>query len=266
MKNSNIEWTDHTFNPWRGCTKVSPACDHCYAERLAKRNPETLGVWGPSGTRVIASENMWREPLKWDRESKAEGIRRKVFAGSMCDIFEWETIPHENRSLVNDARLRLFQTIALTPNLDWLLLTKRPENIEKAWPKSVPFPEKYSEAWPNLWLGVTAENQTQADKRIQTLLDIPAKVRFVSCEPLLGPLELTPYLYQAVLHWVIVGGETGAGARPTNPDWVYDLQHECAFYDTPFFFKKWGVHVPLGEGASTVMGETYHEYPGEVKP
>src|SRR5262249_10541241 len=118
MENTRIAWTHHTLNPWRGCTKVSPGCTHCYAAELAKRNPAVLGRWGPGGPRVIASEAQWRNPLKWDRKAKAAGKRPRVFCASLADIFE-------ARPELESPRARLFDLIAATPNLDWLLLTKR---------------------------------------------------------------------------------------------------------------------------------------------
>src|SRR5262245_49606753 len=120
MENSKIQWTDHTFNVWRGCEKVSPGCAHCYAETMSRRNPAVLGEWGKHGTRVIASEAMWREPLKWDRQARAAGVRKRVFCASLADVFE-------DRPELVAPRERLFRLIEDTPNLDWQLLTKRPE-------------------------------------------------------------------------------------------------------------------------------------------
>lgn len=131
-ENSKIEWTTHTFNPWRGCTKVSEGCRNCYAETMSGRNPKVLGVWGPSGTRVVASEAMWREPLKWNADAAKRGVHARVFCASLADVFEGpETMPADAWPKVRAARVRLFHLMNATPHLDWLLLTKRPENVRR---------------------------------------------------------------------------------------------------------------------------------------
>lgn len=175
---TKIEWCHHTFNPWRGCTKVSPGCTNCYAETLSARNPSVLGTWGPKGTRVVASESYWRQPFAWNRAAEKAGERRRVFCASLADVFE-------DRRDLEEPRRRLWDLIRATPHLDWLLLSKRPQNfwmLPATW-KSAP--------QPNVWLGVSVENQEYADERIPVLLDTPAAVRFLSCEPLLGPLDLS---------------------------------------------------------------------------
>lgn len=282
-----------TFNHVRGCTKVSDGCKHCYAETLSGRNPGTLGVWGPNGTRVVASEAMWREPLKWDRAAKAalddyyQGAwedraagydgppapppeRPRVFCASLADVFEdwqgpmknatgfslWHMYPpsgtwasnpgdvSDKRSLtMDDVRARLFKLIDATPNLDWLVLTKRPENIARMIP--VYFPGGYiAEAGrmnqegprPNLWLGTSVENRKTLG-RIDALRQMPAAVRFLSCEPLLedlGTIDLTG------IHWVIVGGESGPGARPCNIAWITSLVAQCEAAGVPCFVKQLG--------------------------
>lgn len=205
-ENSKIEWCHHTFNPWRGCTKVSDGCKHCYAETLSGRNPGTLGVWGPSGTRVVASEAMWREPLKWNRAAQEAGERHRVFCASLADVFEGrDTMPETSWNAVEEARLRLFDLIRLTPHLDWLLLTKRPENVlgqievtmMLAANRGNDALEEWLQKWLydgqaplNIWIGTSVEDQKTADKRIPQLMVIPAKVRFLSCEPLLSDVAL----------------------------------------------------------------------------
>src|SRR5689334_23137746 len=129
-ENSKIEWTHHTFNPWRGCARVSPGCEHCYAETWAKRNPAQFGTWGATGTRVVASDAMWREPLKWDRKAAAAGERHRVFCASLADV-------GEDRLDLMVPRRRLCELIVDTPNLDWLLLTKRPENLARLFPQQI---------------------------------------------------------------------------------------------------------------------------------
>lgn len=249
-QNSKIEWTHHTFNPWRGCQKVSPGCEHCYAETMSKRNPSVLGKWGPNGTRVIAVESYWNQPLKWDREAKVSGERRRVFCASLADVFE-------DRPELASPRERLFQLISDTPNLDWLLLTKRPENIERLmWPAPTEADPCSvlggGDYLPNVWLGTSVEDQERADERIPHLLEVPATVRFLSCEPLLGPIEFSDVSHRsdsikqlgkpalAGIDWVIVGGESGADARPMCPGWARSIRDQCKAAGVAFHFKQWG--------------------------
>lgn len=287
-ENSKIEWTDHTFNPWRGCTKVSAGCDNCYADTMSKRNPGMLGIWGPNGSRVVASEEMWKAPLRWDREAEKSGERRRVFCASLADVFEdWNGCPvfadgsavlwcqrcesfvkpsvgHHGVSCsecdsgavsmvsLTDVRNQLFALIDATPHLDWLLLTKRPENIRRMWPcYTTPPHNQYRE---NVWLGTSVENQEAADKRIPELLKCRdlSPVLFLSCEPLLGAVDLgvafgySPShggyfdLLKPSIDWVIAGGESGPGARPMHPDWVRSLRDQCQAAGVPFHFKQWG--------------------------
>ena len=157
-ENSKIEWTDHTFNPWSGCVKVSPACQHCYAAALPpayRRN----AVWGAHTDRMPASDSYWAQPLAWDRKARKEGVRRRVFCASTADVFE-------DRADLDPLRERLWDLIQKTPNLDWLLLTKRPEVMFK-WSQSHPWPV-------NAWAGTTVESQDWADRRIPWLLRVPA--------------------------------------------------------------------------------------------
>ena len=234
-KDSKIEWTHHTFNPWWGCVKVSDACDHCYAETWAKRLGED--IWGAKSQRRFFSDAHWNDPIKWNKEAQAAGERRRVFCASMADVFE-------NRDDLIAPRARLFDLIEATPHLDWLLLTKRIHLVKKLIPKG----RKLSK---NVWLGTTVENQDSAKKRIKYLLEFsePA-VRFLSCEPLLGSLDLSPWLgaqKDARLDWVIAGGESGAGSRPMNPEWVIDLQAQCERAKVAFHFKQWGHWAPLDQ-------------------
>ena len=243
---SKIEWTDHTFNPWIGCTKVSPGCDHCYAETLAKRTGHD--VWGPGKPRRYFGEKHWAEPFKWDAAAAKAGVRRRVFCASMADVFDNE-IPHEERG-------GLFDTIEATPNIDWLLLTKRIGNVLKS--------DWRDEPRDNVWLGISIVNQEEADRDIPKLLAVPARVRFLSCEPLLGPIDLKrwmgnlPWDSELNLDWVIVGGESGGAARPMNPQWARDLRDQCADCNIPFFFKQWGEYVSVSE----VEGPgAHHKFP-----
>ena len=233
-KDSRIEWTHHTFNPWWGCVKVSAACDHCYAETWAKRLGEQ--VWGPKSERRFFSDAHWKEPLRWNKEALETKTRRRVFCASMSDVFEnrVDLIPH---------RLRLLDLIEKTPQLDWLLLTKRIHLVRKQLPKGYEFPK-------NVWLGATVENQEVADKRIKYLLGFESpSVRFLSCEPLLGKIDLRKYLrlgsHGTRVDWVIAGGESGAGSRAMEPAWPTDLQSQCSAVGVPFHFKQWGHWAPL---------------------
>jgi protein gp37 len=269
-QDSKIEWTHATFNPWRGCTKVSDGCKNCYADTLSKRNPRTLGVWGPNGTRVAAAESYWREPVKWDREAAAAGVRRRVFCASLADVFEdwrggmrsaagdrlylidgeaWQANPllkigRDRRPLtMSDVRRRLLHLIRDTPNLDWLLLTKRPENVGSFISEATEctaFLSPYRDVWPNLWLGTSVEDQAAADARRPRLRKWEPAVRFLSCEPLLGPAKLD----LDGIHWVIVGGESGPNARPMHPDWARSIRDQCVSAGVPFFFKQWGEWLP----------------------
>ncbi|HIH2617933.1 TPA: phage Gp37/Gp68 family protein [Burkholderia cenocepacia] len=248
-ENSKIEWTDHTFNPFIGCTKVSPGCDHCYAEHLMDTRLHKV-VWGAHGERVRTSAVTWREPIRWNERHAeffaAHGRRQRVFCASLADVFDNAVHPMW--------RADLFELIKRTPNLDWLLLTKRIGNAQEMIQASV---ECLMDAdrdwpWPNVWLGATIVNQAEADRDIPKLLAVPARVRFLSMEPLLGPVDLTSIPWGGLrvsalqgwsspehgLHWVIVGGESGPGARPMHPDWARSLRDQCAAACVPFFMKQ----------------------------
>jgi protein gp37 len=224
-KHSRIEWTHHTFNPWWGCVKVSPACRHCYAESWARRFG--MELWGKTETRRPVSGDYWKQPLKWNTEAQRSGQRRRVFCASMADLFEARADLHQWRE-------KLWPLIEATPFLDWLLLTKRPQNVQRLVP--------WKADWPaNVWLGTTAENQKYADIRIPVLLAARARVHFISAEPLLGQLSLTKW---SGIDWVIAGGESGRSARPTDPDWVRRLRDECKQCNIAFHFKQWGHWSP----------------------
>lgn len=236
-----IEWTatyhddgtvtpGATFNPWHGCTKVSQGCKHCYAETLSHRWGRN-DLWGPTGTRKKTSDAYWREPDKWNRAAEAAGTRRKVFCASMADVFE-------DRPELTPWRIDLFRTIVSTPHLDWLLLTKRPGNVLRMYDEAAQPLGKSPVLPDNIWIGTSVENQEAADERMPILAHIPAIVRFLSCEPLLGPLDLGFGNWRP--QWVIVGGESGPGARPMEEAWVRSIQEQCAGANVPFFFKQWG--------------------------
>ena len=238
-KNSKIEWTHHTFNPWWGCTKVSAACKHCYAEAWARRVGSK--VWGARAPRRFFGEAHWQEPRRWNQEAAREGERHRVFCASMADVFE-------DRAELDPWRTNLWELIADTPWLDWLLLTKRPHLVSRFVP--------WGPIWPsNVWLGTTAENQKWADQRIPHLFELPAAVRFLSCEPLLGRIDLTRWLVRRSsvaksypIDWVIVGGESGHRARPPHPTWIRHLRDQCTNAGVAFHFKQWGNWRPTVNG------------------
>ncbi len=251
---TKIGWTDHTFNPWVGCTKVSAACDNCYAEGWAKRAGRD--VWGHGKPRQRTKT--WGEPLKWNAAAKAAGVRRKVFGGSLCDVFDAE-VPDEWRDDYHD------KIIECCPDLDFLLLTKRPKVAADYYAKR-PVP-------PNVWLGTTVENQAMADARVPMLLKVPAKVRFLSIEPMLGPVDLRDAFIvgpegglewfgarRQMLNWVICGGESGPGHRPIDPAWARSIRDQCAEVNVPFFFKQWGGRTPEA-GGKILDGREHCEFP-----
>ncbi len=237
-KDSSIEWTHHTFNPWWGCTKVSPGCKNCYAETFSHRIGQN--IWGRRAARRFFGDSHWREPIKWNAEAARDGLRRRVFCASMADVFE-------QRAELTEVRARLWRLIEETPTLDWLLLTKRPENVLRFVP--------WGKTWPsNVWAGVTAENQRWADRRIPLLLQLPVTVRFVSCEPLLGSVDLAGWTQGSRrIDWVIAGGESGHRARPMNPEWARKLRDQCNAAGVPFHFKQWGHWRPEYERAASTL-------------
>lgn len=219
-ENSKIEWTDHTFNPWIGCQKVSPGCDHCYAESLSTRYGWT--TWGPHGERKRTAESNWKKPRMWARVARGTGNRPRVFCASLADVFDNQA-PAEWRH-------DLFLLIHDTPELDWLLLTKRPESAYRMMPVG---------EWPNVWLGTTCEDQERADRRIPHLTDSRIKVarRFLSCEPLLGPIKFKAE-HLTGLDWIICGGESGHGARMMEPAWAESIRDQCRNAGVWFFMKQ----------------------------
>lgn len=223
-ENSKIEWCDHTFNPWVGCTKVSAACDHCYAETWAKRSG--LVKWG-NAPRRRTSEANWAKPFRWNRAAQAAGAPATVFCASLADWLD-NRAPHT-------WRLDLAQMIESTPHLIWLLLTKRPQN----WEQYSPWPY----APPNVWLGTTAENQKEFDRRWPYIANVQAAVHFVSYEPALGPLSLAGCY--PVPDWIICGGESGHHARDMDPAWARTLRDECRTAGAAFFMKQMTRKQPI---------------------
>jgi protein gp37 len=278
MEHSKIQWTDHTFNPWIGCTKVSPGCAHCYAEnetfaRVERKNGREL--WGKGKARHRTHPANWKQPLKWNAKAErrmhwgpepcsaihtgpACKPQPRVFCASMADVLDAE-VPIEWRA-------DLLKLIHDTPNLDWLLLTKRPQNfygqVTEAWHHL--FTEGHLDAammldaWlglttrkmppKNVWLGTSVEDQPRANERIPELLRIPARIRFLSIEPMLGLVQFCkPRGENQGIHWAIFGGESGPGARPCNIEWIRDGVKQCRAAGVAPFVKQLGAN-PVWSG------------------
>lgn len=281
-ENTKIEWCTHSWSPWRGCTKVSPGCANCYADALASRFGPQWGGWGKGVPRVLARN--WSDPVRWDKASLAawdakrgKGLpasfppRPTVFP-SLCDWLD-EEVPVE-------WLVRFLTLIHDTPNLTWLLLTKRPENwhgrlvsarlrlahmavADAANATKLNEVNLWIEWWrsgdappANVWVGTSVEDQTRADERIPHLLDIPAAGRFLSVEPLLGEVDLPYSTFNGAdavssmegIHWVIVGGESGPGSRTCNVDWVRGIVSDCRAGAVPVFVKQLGANPAFDSG------------------
>ncbi len=239
-ENTAISWADHTFNPWMGCTKVSPGCKNCYAETMAK-NRMGLNLWGPKAERRVTKTAYWRRPLMWNRKAKQAGVRPRVFCGSMCDVFEkhpttYATLP------------ALWDLIRATPALDWLMLTKRPENLEEC------LPLDWGEGYPNVWLGVSVESMEYV-WRAEVLKEFPAVVSFISYEPALDALPINLH----GIDWVIYGGESGPGHRRDDVEWARGIRDNCRSHGVAFFMKQRSGARP-GMGAE-LDGEVIQELP-----
>lgn len=268
-ENSKIQWTDHTFNPWIGCMKISPGCKECYAETLMTRKTKWANTWGPaeSTERIRTTEQYWQQPLKWAKQAFLDQVRPKVFCASLADVFE------DNDALI-EWRLELFIVIRATPQLDWLILTKRPDVARHF------FRLRPDLLYPNIWLGTSIEDQQRADERIPELLKIPAPIRFLSVEPMLDEINLRPYILEKAgpawagsnpspgIDWVIVGGESGPRARPFDVTWAFDLLNQCAQARIPVFMKQLGDNpqwngVPFGTKAK--KGGDPGEWPASLQ-
>jgi protein gp37 len=274
---SKIEWTDSTFNPWVGCTKIErpggkpSACDFCYAEKWAKRSGQV--AWG-NHPRRRTTPSYWNAPLAWDKQAPAFdakfGRRQRVFCASLADVFDNQADPAW--------RADLFDLIRACGSLDWLLLTKRPQNIRKM------LPADWGNGYGNVWLGTTAEDAHAYKQRMAHLLAVPAAVRFVSYEPALGPLGSIS-ISGKVPDWIIIGGESGVRsdlARATNPKWARDAIAECRREKVAPFLKQWGsyANTPLvveqgcsvqdamqsdppenGKGGGMLDGQLWRDFP-----
>jgi protein gp37 len=246
-ENSAIEWTDHTFNPWEGCQKIGPGCDGCYAEArnarfgTPKGQPPVAMNWGPGAPRRRTSASNWRKPHHWQADAARflaeHGRRQRVFCASLADVFD--------NAVDSQWRRDLAVVILLTPDLDWLLLTKRIGNaldmLIDMFPGGVP---------DNVHPGATIVSQDEWDRdatKIARVATACGRGVFLSMEPLLGAVNLgtSRYRWQSIFSWVIAGGESGAGARPMHPDWVRSLRDQCAAAGVPFLFKQWGEFLPV---------------------
>ncbi len=283
---TGISWTDHTFNPWWGCTRVSPGCEHCYAETFAKRTGHQ--VWGKRSERRFFGDKHWAEPLRWDRAADAAGRPALVFCASMADVFE-------DRDDLVEPLGRLWDLITATPHLIWQILTKRPHLVQARTPRLWwQRDDDGRSLWPeNVWIGTTVENGRSADERLPELVRIPAPVRFLSCEPLLGAVDLSRWLglewmdslrapgeplsfrgeggwgremihalgrRHPLVEWIIVGGESGPRHRPLNLDHARDLRDQADAAGVPFFFKQVGGLRPTS-GGDQLDGRTHKAFP-----
>ena len=236
-----IAWTDHTFNPWMGCHKVSQGCTNCYAETLVTKRMGRAGVWGANGVRQ-RTKGPWQKVPTWNNHARAEGRPHRVFCASLADVFEDYPGP-------NEWRADLWRLIRQCEWLDFQILTKRPENIERM------LPDDWGSGWPNVWLGTSIEDNRVAE-RGPILTSVPAIVHFVSYEPAIGPLD---ELELDGIEWLICGGESGPGYRPMDLEWARDMQARCGDTGTAFFFKQDA--APRTEMGIDALGAIYRDYP-----
>jgi protein gp37 len=228
-KTTSIEWADSTFNPWFGCTKISPACDKCYAER------KTHGKGWGNQPRIRTAPGYWRQPLYWNADAprfqREHGHRQRVFCSHLSDVFD-NQVPDEWRA-------DLFKLIRNTPNLDWPFLTKRPQNVIKM------LPPDWGDGYANVWLGISAENEHYYRQRWPILAAIPAVTRLISYEPALGPLGPVDIGVGVVPDWIIVGGESGNNPRMMDPQWARDVRDQCRRPGIAFFMKQMTAKAPI---------------------
>lgn len=256
---TDIEWTatvhpvtgellkGFSLNEWWGCEKVilsnglpDPACVNCYAHDQARRYG--FKIWGATAPRRAISEKTLNQCFKWNAEAEASGIRRKVFAFSMGDVFE-------DRRDLDELRTKFFERVERCPWLDWLILTKRPQHVMDM------VPESWREKFPdNVWIGTSIVNQAAFDERWPYMRSIPARIRFLSMEPLNEHVDITPALSSGLLHWVIGGGESGTKARPSHPNWFRWQAKACAKYGVPYFLKQWGEWAPVMDETKFLLG------------
>lgn len=248
---TKISWAQATFNGWLGCVEVSPACEKCYARTLVERY--RWATWGKDTPRHRTSPSYWKKPFQWNRKAQAAGTRLCVFAFSLADVFE-------DRRDLDPWRADFFRMVEETPCLDWMLLTKRAEAIRKLLPAAwLAYPR------PNVWLGVTAENQRRAAERIPLLLEVPAAVHWISAEPLLGPIDFGGWLGRDRVSWVICGGESGDGARRMDPVWWAEILAQCRAAGIAVHFKQKGEILARELGCKDKAGKDPSEWPSEYR-
>ena len=247
MQDSRISWTNHTFNPWIGCARVSQGCKHCYAEDFVSNRLRRPDVWGPESERWVTGQANWNKPCTWDRRARRQGVRQRVFCASLADVFELH-------SALEAPRAALWELIGQTRALDWQLLTKRPQNIRGL------LPSEWGDGWPHVWLGTSIEDMKVAD-RAEVLAAVPARVRFISYEPALGPLDDLPL---AGIDWVIYGGESGPNRRPEDKAWARRMRDRCADRGIAFWHKQSSDRHP-GQGVE-LEGQLIHEWPASALP
>lgn len=248
-----ISWADLTFNGWWGCAKVSPACRFCYADVWAQRWGHN--VWGKKTERRLFDDKHWNQPRVWNRRAVKIGRRLRVFCGSMKDVFE-------DHPELPPQRARLWPLVEETPNLIWMLTTKRPENAAEM------VPEHWMRyGWPeNVWLGVSAETQRFANERLPIALDLPVQgTRFASCEPQLEPLDLTAWIGRGRVNWVIAGGGSGKDHRKTELDWIRDLRDQADHAAGVSFHLKQLGQTLAGELGIPGKGDKPHEWPEDLR-
>lgn len=243
-KETKIAWTDHTFNPWMGCEKVSEGCRNCYAATFTK-NRMGLQLWGKAAPRQVTT-TPWRNVRQWNKQAEADGVIRRVFCASLCDVFEDHPIAEQTRPAVWDI-------IRESQSLDFQLLTKRPQRIADC------LPDDWGDGWDNVWLGTSIEDMRVA-KRADYLRQVPARVRFISYEPALGSLN---DLDLAGLHWIIYGGESGPGYRPEDKQWARDMRDRCRDAGVAFYHKQSA--APRTEMGIDLDGEIIREYPRQAR-
>ena len=256
---THIEWTEATWNPVTGCTRVSEGCDNCYAVAMTRRIG-AMGIAKYDGL-VNRGKSHFNGHVKLHRDALEIPQRRSAptlyFVNSMSDLFH-DDIP-------DDFIADVFEVMAATPRHTYQILTKRPERMA-SFASNLRFGDGRSFAdapLPNVWLGTSVENQQRATERIPVLASCPAAVRFLSCEPLLSQIDIGTFLKSRDIHWVIVGGESGPRSRPLDPDWVRMIQNDCASAGVAFFFKQWGGRNKRLAGR-LLDGETYNEMPAEI--
>lgn len=238
---TGISWTDHTFNPWWGCTAIAPGCDNCYAAALDKRTGGNY--WDVKQKPRATKPANWNKVIKWNKQAEFEGKRHRVFCGSMMDWCDKDA----PEGVLDD----LWELIRSTPMLDWQLLTKRVKLIEDR------LPDDWGNGYDNVWLGVTCEDKKHGLERVKYLQKIPAKVRFLSCEPLLE--DIVPFNLDGI-DWVIVGGESGPGYRKMDHRWAHNLVNDCLIAKVPVWFKQWGGNSK-GKGGDDISGKIIKQWP-----